>query len=170
MLFRIRLSCSYISPSSKNLDTPVEINITMLSSRTMSFISTVKSLANRAVAGNFLGSTSALLSTSAWEPRGLSYNKDKVSEENQLFIDTVDARTYPKLIQGRYLPSNHHTAMGIIHPSTPLSIGWLDLEDEGILQAMNRNARYGKKANRGKRPVSRQRRRSKARAYGNPRR
>jgi hypothetical protein len=79
------------------------------------------------------------------------------------------------------------------HPSTPLTIGWgyrdptpaapitigwveMDMEIEQEeptpppIRAMNRNARRGKRANRGKRPVSRARRRSKKRAFGNHRR
>jgi hypothetical protein len=62
------------------------------------------------------------------------------------------------------------------HCSAPVSIGRMDdtadtdrLPQE-TLQLMNRNARRGKRANRGKRPCSRQRRRGKRRAFGNHRR
>lgn len=43
-------------------------------------------------------------------------------------------------------------------------------EDDNTMSCMNRNARYGGKANKGKRPVSRQRRRRKKRSIGNHRR
>lgn len=79
------------------------------------------------------------------------------------------------------------------HPSTPVTIGWVNLEEDqnerdgdsaeaDVAPApnaseqpvqhefMNRNARRGKRANAGKRPCSRQRRRSKKRAFGNHRR
>jgi hypothetical protein len=64
-------------------------------------------------------------------------------------------------------------------PSGPITIGWMDMEMEiekedkptpPPMRAMNRNARRGKRANRGKRPVSRARRREKKRAFGNHRR
>jgi hypothetical protein len=82
-----------------------------------------------------------------------------------------------------------------LHPSTPLTLGWgyrdpipsgpitigwvetdmvMEIEQEAPtpppMRAMNRNARRGKRANRGKRPVSRARRRTKKRAFGNHRR
>jgi hypothetical protein len=66
------------------------------------------------------------------------------------------------------------------HCSAPISIGWVDDTDDTAhtdrlpqgppLQLMNRNARRGKRANKGKRPCSRQRRRGKRRAFGNHRR
>jgi hypothetical protein len=63
-------------------------------------------------------------------------------------------------------------------PAGPITIGWVEMEMEieqeeptrPPMRAMNRNARRGKRANRGKRPVSRARRRSKKRAFGNHRR
>jgi hypothetical protein len=65
-------------------------------------------------------------------------------------------------------------------PSGPITIGWvetdmdMEIEQEAPtpppMRAMNRNARRGKRANRGKRPVSRARRRTKKRAFGNHRR
>lgn len=48
-----------------------------------------------------------------------------------------------------------------------------DKDDDGddeSLSCMNRNARYSTKSNKGKRPVSRQARRKKRRAFGNHRR
>ena len=65
---------------------------------------------------------------------------------------------------------NHH------HPLTPVTIGWMDpviverSESSSSLQLMNRNARHPKKANHGKRPCSRIRRRTKRRQYGSYRR
>ncbi|GKY96925.1 hypothetical protein MPSEU_000651400 [Mayamaea pseudoterrestris] len=74
------------------------------------------------------------------------------------------------------------------HPNAPIVVGWVDLEEAAVkqnkkefltssdvpasspLQAMNRNARRPKAANRGKRAVSRQARRAKKRAIGNHRR
>jgi hypothetical protein len=60
------------------------------------------------------------------------------------------------------------------HCSSPVSIGWVDDTSDRLLQEppqlMNRNARRGKRANKGKRPCSRQRRRGKRRAFGNHRR
>lgn len=57
------------------------------------------------------------------------------------------------------------------HPSAPVTIGWIDLiDDDESMELMNRNARRGKRANGGKRPVSRQARRAKKRAFGNHRR
>jgi hypothetical protein len=64
-------------------------------------------------------------------------------------------------------------------PAGPQIIGWMDMEMEiekedkptpPPMRAMNRNARRGKRANRGKRPVSRARRRGIKRAFGNHRR
>jgi hypothetical protein len=78
------------------------------------------------------------------------------------------------------------------HPSAPFVVGWVDLETPGTagtlqssdlntddssasdqlspMEMMNRNARKPKRANRGKRAVSRQARRAKKRAIGNHRR
>lgn len=67
------------------------------------------------------------------------------------------------------------------HPSAPVVVGWIDLEppildttnnnsSNAPLQAMNRNARVPKRANHGKRAVSRQARRAKKRAIGNHKR
>jgi len=58
------------------------------------------------------------------------------------------------------------------HPCTPQTLGFVDFDDvpQAPVEMMNRNARRGKRANKGKRPVSRQRRRSKKRAFGNHRR
>jgi hypothetical protein len=50
----------------------------------------------------------------------------------------------------------------IAHPSVPRTIGWI--------QAMNRNARKPTKANHGKRPCSRYRRRVRRSRFGNPKR
>lgn len=88
-------------------------------------------------------------------------------------------------------PYHMHANVSVIpfqrdHPSAPKLIAWVDtLEDNvhmhledacdpilsfDVLELMNRNARHGKRANRGNRPVSRQRRRVKKRAFGNHRR
>ena len=75
------------------------------------------------------------------------------------------------------------------HPSSPRLIGWhpdliydddMTENDSGTadspsvadesVSCMNRNARYGTKASKGKRPVSRQARRRKKRSIGNHRR
>lgn len=94
--------------------------------------------------------------------------------------------------------SSHYSSISEVsrhepHPSTPLTLGWgfrdpipsgpstigwvemdMEIEQEAPtpppMRAMNRNARRGKRANRGKRPVSRARRRVKKRAFGNHRR
>ena len=65
----------------------------------------------------------------------------------------------------------------LCHPASPRTIGWIDLdelaaaeEEEASYQTMNRNARRPKKANHGKRPCSRIRRRTKRRQFGNWRR
>ena len=67
----------------------------------------------------------------------------------------------------------------LVHPMSPTPIiRWVDNNTEPLfeisyvqnLELMNRNARPGKRANRGKRPVSRHRRRNKKRAFGNHRR
>lgn len=68
-------------------------------------------------------------------------------------------------------------------PCVPFTVGswWaIDSEDNELdddeqedpkqMDLMNRNSRFGKKANGGKRACSRQRRRSKRRAFGNHRR
>jgi hypothetical protein len=60
-------------------------------------------------------------------------------------------------------------------PSGPIIVGWMEMEEEEEeaplpMEAMNRNTRRGKRANRGKRPVSRARRRTNRRAFGNHRR
>lgn len=68
--------------------------------------------------------------------------------------------------------------------ATPINVGWImdvpmihdetnyhnDDDHNHAIQLMNRNARYGKRANHGKRAVSRQRRRRKKRSIGNHRR
>ncbi len=64
-------------------------------------------------------------------------------------------------------------------PGVPLTVGsWWAIEEDGNdeqddsnrMDLMNRNSRFGKKANGGKRACSRQARRSKRRAFGNHRR
>lgn len=68
-------------------------------------------------------------------------------------------------------------------PCVPLTVGsWWSIEEKDLeidnsesedpnqMDLMNRNSRFGKKANGGKRACSRQRRRSKRRAFGNHRR
>lgn len=70
------------------------------------------------------------------------------------------------------------------HALVPVTIGWVDIpaekDDDGTatttttaettLELMNRNARRGKRANKGKRPCSHVRRRKKRRAFGSWRR
>jgi hypothetical protein len=61
-------------------------------------------------------------------------------------------------------------------PAGPVIIGWVEMETEQeapappAMEMMNRAARRGKRANKGKRPVSRARRRTKKRSIGNHRR
>lgn len=72
-----------------------------------------------------------------------------------------------------------------VHSSAPIPIRWVDTNqtsdkpmitdqsrDATIvpIEVLNRNARRGKRANAGKRPVSRHRRRAKKRRYGSHRR
>jgi len=64
-----------------------------------------------------------------------------------------------------YAPVHRERSWLLGHPSSPVAIGWVDLDQEEM-QTMNRNARRPKKANHGKRPCSRVRRRWMRRRYG----
>lgn len=68
-------------------------------------------------------------------------------------------------------PSSNHCSIGLnVAPQQLITLPnerGINIWDR-ILQAMNRNARKGKRANKGKRPCSRIRRRAKKKKIGKP--
>jgi hypothetical protein len=104
---------------------------------------------------------------------GITSNKQRVSESHPVAATVLSQPWFlsPQL--------NLQHAQ---HASAPVTLGWVDIPAEVMeneedivtttetLELLNRNARRGKRANKGKRPCSHQRRRKKRRAYGSWRR
>lgn len=84
------------------------------------------------------------------------------------FLEVQPKQGILSLPQRQQQPTRSHLLDLTVAPQSPVQYGdpWTNL----ILQVMNRNARRPRRANRGKRPVSRVAKREKKRRFGNHRR